>query len=125
MRKALMRKQVQLQEELRAALCNLAEVMFQLRPAEDTSDLLRQVCKGLALLLAQIKPCQLVIPALVLKLLRGLVVNLFLLRTQIVLLQKARQPLIEQRIIGIPIQLSPQNSKSLWQLPRRSKASKI
>ena len=29
MRKTLMCKQVQLQEKLRAALCNLAEVMFQ------------------------------------------------------------------------------------------------
>jgi hypothetical protein len=63
-----MRVEVQFQEELRAAPIYQAEVRFELRALKDAGDFMCEVYKRLPLLLTQVDPRQLVVPALVLKL---------------------------------------------------------
>ena len=125
MREARVRVEIKLQVLLRPVGLDVAEVLFEVSTLEDVHNLARELVKRLLTTAAQVEACKLVVERGAVESVYGTLVDLLLLRGEVVLLQELGESFVEQRVVGIAVQLSAQYRERCGKLTRCGEAAEV
>ena len=124
-RKALVRVEIELQVLLRPVGVDIAEVLLEAGTLEDVDNLARELIEGVLAALAEIEARELVIERAVAEAGDGALVDVLLLRGEIVLLQETGETFIEQRVVGVAVQFTAEHDECGGNLAREGEAAKV
>ena len=125
MREAAVRVEVELEVLLRPVGMDVAKVLFELGAVEDVHDLAGEQGEGLAALAAEVEAGELVIKAGGIEAGDGALVDLLLLRVEVVLLEERGNAFVEERVVGVAVELAAEDGKGRGKLAGGGEAAEV
>ena len=120
-----MRVEVELEVLLRPVGMDVAKVLFELGAVEDVHDLAGEQGEGLAALAAEVEAGELVIKAGGIEAGDGALVDLLLLRVEVVLLEERGNAFVEERVVGVAVELAAEDGKGRGKLAGGGEAAEV